>query len=54
MPKRVYLTDADIEAFDLLKECFEADNANTGDYTPEEIESVQKLSIKISGEVNPQ
>ncbi|MGE7613499.1 hypothetical protein [Paenibacillus sp. NPDC101420] len=50
MPKRVYLSDADIEAFGLMKSCFDADYGNTGAYTKEEAESVRKLASIVSGE----
>ncbi|MBW4083601.1 hypothetical protein [Paenibacillus sp. S150] len=50
MSKRVYLSAADIEAFELMETCFNADAANTGDYTAEEVEAVRKLASKITGE----
>lgn len=50
MLKIVYLSAADIEAFELMETCFDADAGNTGDYTAEEVESVRQLASKITGE----
>lgn len=48
MAGQLYLTDTDIEIFEMLTTLFWADAGNTGDYSKEEESGVDRLEDKIS------